>query len=131
MSHIQLGCGPGKGIGATLPAIESAVRGGGPLMRRNLLASTAFTTSTLVTGAALAADMAVKAPPPAPIPFSWTGCYVGGNAGWASTSIDQSAAVPTAGLSSSQRSFAYDSSGRDNSFIGGVQAGCNLQFDPK
>jgi outer membrane immunogenic protein len=31
---------------------------------------------------ALAADMAVKAPPPAPV-YSWTGCYIGGNTGYA------------------------------------------------
>src|SRR5262249_11291468 len=62
------------------------------MIRRSLLASTALTTSTtLVTGAALAADLPVKAPrAPPPAPFSWTGCYVGGNAGAAWTSIDQS-----------------------------------------
>jgi hypothetical protein len=26
--------------------------------------------------------MEVKAPPPVVLPFSWSGCYVGGNAGW-------------------------------------------------
>ena len=33
---------------------------------------------------ALAADMAVKAPPPPPLPplYNWTGLYVGANAGW-------------------------------------------------
>jgi outer membrane immunogenic protein len=33
---------------------------------------------------ALAADMAVKAPPPAPLPvlYSWTGFYIGANGGW-------------------------------------------------
>jgi outer membrane immunogenic protein len=37
--------------------------------------------------AAHAADMAVKAPPPAPIPptWSWTGFYIGVNGGGAST----------------------------------------------
>jgi outer membrane immunogenic protein len=36
---------------------------------------------------ALAADMAVKAPPPAPAPiiFSWTGFYIGANGGWGSS----------------------------------------------
>ncbi len=34
---------------------------------------------------ALAADMAVKAPPPAPLPviYNWSGFYIGGNGGWA------------------------------------------------
>ena len=33
---------------------------------------------------ASAADMAVKAPPPAPLPaiYDWTGFYIGGNGGW-------------------------------------------------
>jgi outer membrane immunogenic protein len=36
-------------------------------------------------GPAWAADMAVKAPPPAPPPpvYSWNGFYIGGNGGWA------------------------------------------------
>jgi outer membrane immunogenic protein len=97
-------------------------------MRRNLLASTALTTSTLVTGAALAANLPLKAPPaPAVIPFSWTGCYVGLNAGGAATSIDHSLAVPPV-----ETGFGtLGSSGRESSFIGGGQLGCNWQFDPK
>src|SRR5215469_5183990 len=33
---------------------------------------------------ALAADMAVKAPPPAPLPviYNWSGFYIGANGGW-------------------------------------------------
>jgi outer membrane immunogenic protein len=94
-------------------------------MRRNLLASTALTTSTtLITGAALAANLPLKAPPPpAAIPFSWTGCYVGLNAGGTSINVDHSLAVPTIGT--------FDSGGRSGGFIGGGQVGCNWQFDPK
>jgi outer membrane immunogenic protein len=93
-------------------------------MRRNLLASTAMTTSTaLLAGAAWAADLPVKAlPAPVNARFSWTGCYVGVNAGGASTRIDQDFTVP--GVT------AFDSSGRDSSFTGGGQLGCNYQFDP-
>jgi outer membrane immunogenic protein len=99
-------------------------------MRRNLLASTALTTSTtLITGAALAANLPLKAPPaPAPIPFSWTGCYVGLNAGGASTSIDHGLALA---FEDGARSQAFSSSGRESSFTGGGQLGCNWQFDPK
>ena len=40
-------------------------------------------------GAAWAADLPVKAPPlPAAAPFSWSGCYVGANAGGSRVSID-------------------------------------------
>jgi outer membrane immunogenic protein len=37
-----------------------------------------------VAAPALAADMAVKAPPPAPLPviYNWSGFYIGGNGGW-------------------------------------------------
>lgn len=67
--------------------------------------------------------MPVKAPPP-PVkaPFSWTGCYVGLNAGASFNHIDQNVDVP--GIAT------IDSSGRNTSFIGGGQLGCNYQFDP-
>jgi len=39
--------------------------------------------AALIGAPAFAADMAVKAPPPAPAPvYSWTGWYVGLNAGY-------------------------------------------------
>jgi len=40
-----------------------------------------------LTGSAVAADMAVKAPPPAPLPviYNWSGFYIGGNGGWGSS----------------------------------------------
>ena len=96
-------------------------------MQRKLLASTALTTSmTLITGAALAANLPLKAPPaPAPAPFSWTGCYIGGNAGGAWTQIDDS--VTTAPFFPIVTS---ESSGGDTSFTGGGQLGCNWQFNP-
>jgi outer membrane immunogenic protein len=94
-------------------------------MRRNLLASTALTTSTtLITGAAWAADLPVKAPPPpAVVPYSWSGCYAGLNAGGASTSIRQNVTVP--GI------VGFDSNGNETSFTGGGQIGCNWQVDPR
>ncbi len=38
-------------------------------------------------GPAMAADMAVKAPPPAPLPiiYNWSGFYIGANGGWGSS----------------------------------------------
>ena len=97
-------------------------------MRRKFLASTALTTSTAIMGgAAWAADLPVKAPPVrAPAAYSWSGCYVGANAGGGWVSIDQS--VTTAAPALPIRTF--DSSGREASFIGGGQVGCNWQFDP-
>jgi outer membrane immunogenic protein len=94
-------------------------------MRRNLLASTALTTSTaFMAGAAWAADLPVKAPPvTVKAPFSWTGCYAGLNAGGASTQIEQDVTIPGV--------MGFGSSGRGSSFTGGGQIGCNYQFDPK
>src|SRR6266849_5089149 len=38
--------------------------------------------SALISGPVMAADMPVKYRAPPVAIFSWTGCYVGGNAGW-------------------------------------------------
>jgi outer membrane immunogenic protein len=91
-------------------------------MRSKLLATSALTSSTaLAAGAALAADMPLKAPPLGP-PFSWSGCYVGLNAGGAWANIGQQINVPGV--------INIDNGGRQSSFIGGGQVGCNWQFDP-
>jgi outer membrane immunogenic protein len=82
-------------------------------VRTQLLASTALTTSTV-----FAATAAWAAPPA----YTWTGCYVGANAGAAFNRIEQNVEVP--GIAS------FGSSNRNTSFTGGGGAGCNLQFDP-
>jgi outer membrane immunogenic protein len=93
------------------------------VVRCTLLTSTALTTSTLITGAAWAADMPVKAPPRSVVPpFSWNGCYVGLNAGGAWVNIDQRVDVPDI--------IAFESSGTTGAFIGGGQIGCKWQRDP-
>jgi outer membrane immunogenic protein len=87
-----------------------------------LLTSTALTTSmAFISGAAMAADMPVKAPLVAP-PFSWSGCYIGGNVGGSWADVDQSVSF--------QGVVVIPSSGRGSSVIGGAQAGCNWQFTP-
>lgn len=92
-------------------------------MRRNLLASTVLTTSTtILAGAAWAAPLSAAAP------YSWTGCFVGFNVGGASTSIRQSAVVPSV---VSLPSSPYDFTGQEGSFTGGGQIGCNWQVYPK
>jgi len=97
-----------------------------------LLAALAF------SGPAFAADMAVKAPPPAPLPvFSWTGFYIGGNGGYGwkdptvtftgndvvSTGITCGGAF--GGTCVPPASFSI------NGPVGGVQAGYNLQINQK
>ena len=45
-------------------------------------------------GAALAADLPVKAPPIVPVIYNWTGCYVGVNGGWKGGRFHDTAATP-------------------------------------
>jgi outer membrane immunogenic protein len=95
-------------------------------------------------GAASAADMAVKARPLPVAVFSWTGCYVGGNAGWIGSDgrYDLSpagsylnpaggAAPPNlagTGLNPGDAAaVSTRNSPRDSGGLVGVQAGCNQQ----
>jgi outer membrane immunogenic protein len=54
---------------------------------KKLLLSTVGLIALGMAAPALAADMAVKAPPPAPLPvvYNWNGFYIGGNGGWGET----------------------------------------------
>jgi len=51
---------------------------------RKFLLGTAGLLALGIAAPALAADMAVKAPPPAPLPviYNWSGFYIGANGGW-------------------------------------------------
>jgi outer membrane immunogenic protein len=53
-------------------------------MRKYLAAAVSFAAIIMAAAPASAADMAVKAPPPAPLPviYDWSGFYIGGNGGW-------------------------------------------------
>jgi len=65
---------------------------------------------------ASAADLALKAPPLAPVKFTWTGCYIGGHLGGA-VSDDRTTSIAGASVN-------FGSTG----FVGGGQIGCNYQF---
>jgi outer membrane immunogenic protein len=86
--------------------------------------------TTLFTTSALAADLPRKAPayvPPAPIPFTWTGFYLGLHAGWGFGNSDATV-VPPIG---SDELFDPASIGNNaNGFVGGLQVGYNWQFAP-
>jgi outer membrane immunogenic protein len=94
--------------------------------------------AALVAGPAIAADMRVKAPlkapPPAPV-LSWTGCYVGGNAGGMigadrySLSMGGDFLLPGNIFSNPANSSLVNHSYTPNpgAFTGGVQIGCNYQ----
>jgi len=91
-----------------------------------LLASTALFAG--LAQSASAADMRAApyrppAPPPAPIYFSWSGCYVGGHVGGIWTRKDWFVRDP-AFASFGQSDGSHDADG----FIGGVQGGCDYQF---
>jgi outer membrane immunogenic protein len=103
--------------------------------------ATVIAAIALIGTPAFAADMAVKmpvkAPPPAPV-YSWTGWYVGLNAGggWQTTTIDNSvisnstlsggeALIPALNAAIPQQLNLHPSG-----FIGGGQIGYNYQFAP-
>jgi outer membrane immunogenic protein len=96
---------------------------------------TAIAALGLIGTPAFAADMAVKAPPPAPAPvYTWTGFYLGGNIGygWGDSSYSFSADngagqgllnTGIGGITPQSGSF------RTNGIIGGGQLGYIWQFD--
>jgi outer membrane immunogenic protein len=89
-------------------------------MMRKITSVTIFLALTAALPA-FAADLAVKAPraiPAAPVPFSWTGCHVGGHLGGV-VSEDK-----TTGILGNSNSFS------SAAFIGGGQIGCDYQFAP-
>ena len=110
-------------------------------MNRRFLRS-ASALPVLFAGPAVAADMALKAPPP-PTVFSWTGFYVGLNAGgtWARSGADTSENCNVPGGApafpyfcengSAANAAAVNAAGSGtitaSGFIGGIQAGYNWQ----
>jgi len=92
-------------------------------MRNLLFGSVAL--AALIAGQAQAADLPVKAPiykapPPVVTTWRWTGCYIGGHVGglWARKDWTLAPPDPALGLGS------HDA----DSWLGGVQAGCDYQF---
>jgi len=104
-------------------------------MKKLLVAGIA--TAAFCGAPALAADMAVKAPPPsvAAPAYSWTGFYVGANGGygWGGQNVNYSPNDPASALLFAPPTFTgsapipthFDTSGG----LGGVQIGYNWQFN--
>jgi outer membrane immunogenic protein len=94
-------------------------------MKKTFLATVAL--SALLAAPAMAADLAVKAPlykaPPPVYVYSWTGCYVGGNAGGLWARKEWFNRDPFNGAPLGVSYGTHDA----NSFLGGLQAGCNYQ----
>ena len=100
--------------------------------------------SVCLTVSAMAADLGVRPMPvkaaPAPIVFSWTGFYVGGNAGWiGSENSISNDVIPTpdaalgvvSGVSEGLAALSTGSvsAGHKSGFIGGGQVGYNFQIN--
>jgi len=101
-------------------------------MKATLLASAAL---SLLTASAFAVDMQMpplKAPP-VPPPFTWTGCYAGGQAGggWGQKDVND-----TVGIVSGLTGTTYSGTGTDfasaklstSGYMLGGQIGCDYQF---
>ncbi|MBM6580844.1 porin family protein [Microvirga sp. BT689] len=95
-----------------------------------LVAATALSTATV--SAASAADLPVRAAPPAPIIaaapiFTWTGFYAGVNAGWGWRSDDEESVVLAPAPGVVPGTLIFPDSG-DGGFTGGAQIGYNYQI---
>src|SRR5215468_10730728 len=91
-------------------------------MRRRSLTLVALATLGLAASQASAADLPRKAPayvPPAPPPYVWTGCYIGGNVGaaWGNIEVTDVVTGATANRTS------------NTGFAGGGQIGCDYQIN--
>src|SRR5262245_50858949 len=94
--------------------------------------------ATLLAGPAMAADIAVPVYQPRPVvylPFSWEGCYLGVNAGWARQRFDNTLSVtngdvPFFPLPADLALISASGTGglQTSGFTGGVQGGCNIQI---
>ncbi|MGP0093052.1 MAG: outer membrane protein [Xanthobacteraceae bacterium] len=94
-------------------------------MKKQVLLGTAL--SLAVAGGAFAADLPPAPPPPPPVPyvkgpppFSWTGCYLGAQAGYASGRSAFSDPIDNPPL--------FGATVNTQGGLVGGQAGCNYQF---
>ncbi|MGA2895245.1 MAG: outer membrane beta-barrel protein [Xanthobacteraceae bacterium] len=98
-----------------------------------LAAYLAAETLSLACGAgvAVAADLPIKAQPPAAPVYQWSGCYVGLNAGGGASSSNVTTTVGAGGFLSGgdPAEVTNDGTGSANTsdVLGGGQAGCNWQ----
>jgi outer membrane immunogenic protein len=99
----------------------------GDIMRRTSLL---FAAATIIGSTQLSygADMPVKAPvsqAPPVVVYNWTGCYVGGHAGYG---WGRSESTATTANSNFPVGFVFDPTDLRGAIAGG-QAGCNYQMD--
>jgi outer membrane immunogenic protein len=99
-------------------------------MKRLLIGMMSATALAGGAGTAMAADMApyYRAPAPAPVFYTWTGFYAGGNVGGAWTSNNALWSPLPASAAFGDFPIAGNTGG--SSVTGGLQAGYNWQFAP-
>jgi outer membrane immunogenic protein len=91
-------------------------------MKKQLLCGAAAGAITAVLiGPGFSADLPVKAPPrpAAPIPYNWSGCYIGGHIGWGRTKFN--------GTWFGDSDTTVFPGNRPDGGLGGVLGGCNWQ----
>src|ERR1700754_4144979 len=100
-----------------------------------LLGLTTFAAAVMLGGAAQAADMPVKAPPPAPAPvmYNWSGFYIGGHIGgaWVNRDNDHRFDQNNKCFKVDYELLCFEDHGRgdnDGNFIAGGQIGFNYQI---
>jgi len=112
-------------------------------MKKLFLGSVALVALGLGAPAAFAAERPVPAPayaPPPPVPvYTWSGCYVGANAGYSAGRSTQTTlgnsiltggalGVPAPALLAAPAGTSIAGDLNLSGFIGGFQGGCNYQF---
>src|SRR4029077_17076396 len=103
--------------------VTATKRGDGPM--KKLLIAGAMLASFAAIQSASAADLALKAPPPADPIWTWTGWYVGGNIGysWGRDHSPVTFSDPVTGPL-----FSVNNNTRLDGVIGGLQVGHNWQI---
>jgi len=98
--------------------------------KTKLLFATVSPAALALVGSAGAADLPRKAPAavvaPAPIPYSWTGCYVGlsGGYGWGKQNVTRNQFFFSSGSFAQSSNVGISTQGG----VFGGQIGCNYQF---
>jgi outer membrane immunogenic protein len=102
-------------------------------LRASLLRNAPMRAATLLVGLLAACGLAkaadLSAPPLAPVPYTWTGLYIGGNAGYAGTTVDQTVSGSGGTGSTDIPGFLVGGQVGGNYQIGAIVLGAEADFD--